>query len=434
MSGNKEISPEPLTTDTKAADGGKGSPSGQSPKSPAAAVNTTPYLTVLLRYATGWEIILMVIGSFFAMCNGAALPAMTFIFGDTIDALIVYPFAVLDDRDQAIRDLDSAVTETSIYFVIIGAAAWIASYFQMYCWSASAEIIAKRIRTKYLESILYQEVAWFDTKDTGDLTTRLIADIAVVQEGTGDKVGLLFQFGTTFFGGFILAFVRGWKLALVLVAPFPLLGATSYFMSKILASGTNANSTFYAEAGSIAQQVISNIRTVTAFNGQKRAIEKYNTKILDAEKSGIKNQLATAGTMSSVWCLIFLCYALAFWYGSTLAIAGEMTGGEVLNVFFAIIIGAFTLGNAGPSFSAIAAASGVATNVFETIERKSKIDASSNEGEKIEEITGQLSFRGLNFAYPTRPDVPILEDFSLEVDEHSVVALVGSSGRYWLFY
>jgi ABC-type multidrug transport system fused ATPase/permease subunit len=110
----------------------------------------------------------------------------------------------------------------------------------MYCWSASAERVAKRIRTKYLESILFQEVGWFDKKDTGDLTTRLIADIALIQDGTGDKVGLVFQFGTTFLGGFALAFWRGWKLALVLVAAFPLLGLTSFLMAKVLAQGTSA--------------------------------------------------------------------------------------------------------------------------------------------------------------------------------------------------
>jgi ATP-binding cassette subfamily B (MDR/TAP) protein 1 len=100
---------------------------------------------------------------------------------------------------------------------------------------------------------------------------------------------------------------------------------------------------------------------VISFNGQSKEIAKYTKKIEEAEKLGIRNQLASATTMASMWGVMFSCYALAFWYGSTLIIAGELTGGQVLNVFFAIIIGAFSLGNAGPSFSAISCASG---NIF----------------------------------------------------------------------
>jgi ABC-type multidrug transport system fused ATPase/permease subunit len=111
-----------------------------------------------------------------------------------------------------------------------------------------------------------------------------------------------------------------------------------------------------------------------------------------------------------------------------LIIDGELTGGQVLNVFFAIIIGAFSLGNAGPSFTAISCASGVATNVFETIERKSQIDASSPDGIMLDKVKGNITFKNVNFAYPTRKDVPILKAFSLDVNEGETVALVGSSG------
>jgi ATP-binding cassette subfamily B (MDR/TAP) protein 1 len=66
--------------------------------------------------------------------------------------------------------------------------------------------------------------------------------------------------------------------------------------------------------------------------------------------------------------------------------------------------------------------------VFETIERQSQIDASSPDGIKLDEVKGQISFKNVNFAYPTRRDVPILKNFSLEVKEGDTVALVGSSG------
>ena len=124
---------------------------------------------------------------------------------------------------------------------------------------------------------------------------------------------------------------------------------------------------------------------------------------------------------------MFAVYALAFWYGNKL-IPNEMSGGDVLNVFFSIIIGAFSLGQATPYISVIGSAQGAAANVFATLDRVSPIDASSEKGEKIEKLEGTITFKKVHFHYPTRTDVPILKDFSLVVGAGKTVALVGASG------
>ncbi|KAI8916340.1 P-loop containing nucleoside triphosphate hydrolase protein [Gorgonomyces haynaldii] len=105
-----------------------------------------------------------------------------------------------------------------------------------------------------------------------------------------------------------------------------------------------------------------------------------------------------------------------------------MNAGAVLNVFFSIIIGAFSLGNATPHISAIGTACGAAYHLFETIDRKSPIDALDESGKTPEKLSGHIVAKGVAFAYPTRPDVPILEDFNLEIPAGKTVALVGMSG------
>lgn len=126
--------------------------------------------------------------------------------------------------------------------------------------------------------------------------------------------------------------------------------------------------------------------------------------------------------------LLFCCYSLAFWYGSILVGEGTMQGGDVLNVFFAIIIGAFSLGNAGPSVSSIGVARGAAVKVFEIIDLESTIDPLSSKGDKIEKLQGSVEFKNIEFHYPQRPDVQILFDFSLKIEAGQTVALVGMSG------
>jgi ABC-type multidrug transport system fused ATPase/permease subunit len=106
----------------------------------------------------------------------------------------------------------------------------------------------------------------------------------------------------------------------------------------------------------------------------------------------------------------------------------EINGGDVLNVFFAVIIAAFSLGQAGPNVQALSSGAGAAANIFSVIERVPAIDAYSEEGKRVDQLRGQIELRGVKFHYPSRPDVPVLHHFSLTVEEGETVALVGESG------
>ena len=106
------------------------------------------------------------------------------------------------------------------------------------------------------------------------------------------------------------------------------------------------------------------------------------------------------------------------------------TGGRVLQVFFAVIMGAFSVGQVGPNFETIGNAQGAAVGLFEVIDRKSKIDPTEDTGDKPDPATlrGTIEFRNVTFAYPSRPNEPILQNFSLSIPAGKTVALVGHSG------
>ncbi len=128
--------------------------------------------------------------------------------------------------------------------------------------------------------------------------------------------------------------------------------------------------------------------------------------------------------------LLFFTYGLAFWYGSILIVDGKSTGGEVVNVFFSILLGTISIGSAAPFFSAVGNAMGAANNLFSTIDRIPSIDSNSSDGIKLNKsaVKGRLEFKNLKFHYPARPDVQVLKSFSLTIEPGETVALVGSSG------
>jgi ATP-binding cassette subfamily B (MDR/TAP) protein 1 len=376
----------------------------------------------LYRYATFGDYLLILVGFISAAANGATLPVMTIFFGDIIQALVIY-----DGSPAARIAVDNSVSDGVIKMCLVGLATVVFSYIQMCAFVLSGERQTKKIREKYFNAILRQDVAWFDKVSTGDLTNRLTADMTLIQEGMSDKVGLMIQFTCAFLSGFVIGYVRGWRLALVLTGTLPFLAGCAMYLAKLLASGTEEEQKAYAGAGDVAQQVISSIRTVVAFGGEDKEIKRYTDQLDEAERVGLKKALINGAGVGSIQLLVFLVYALAFGYGNTL-VPGVMSTGEVLNVIFAIIIGAFSLGNATPHISAIGTAQGTAVHIFETIDRQSPIDPLSEVGEIPEKVVGNIEFSDIEFFYPSRPDVQVLKKFNLNVEAGKTVALVGSSG------
>ena len=186
-------------------------------------------------------------------------------------------------------------------------------------------------------------------------------------------MGKFIQLVSTFFGGFIIAFVKGWLLALVLLGCIPLIviagGVMALIMSKMASRGQIA----YVEAGNIVEQTVGAIRTVVnhqqgyfivvfsikfkflsyninfsfcmhifkvaSFTGEKRAIEKYNNKIVIAYNVMTQQGLASGIGIGVVLMIVFGTYGLAIWYGSRLIIERGYNGGQVINVIFALMSG-----------------------------------------------------------------------------------------------
>ncbi|XP_054993564.1 ATP-dependent translocase ABCB1 isoform X2 [Sorex araneus] len=132
--------------------------------------------------------------------------------------------------------------------------------------------------------------------------------------------------------------------------------------------------------------------------------------------------------MGAAFLLIYASYALAFWYGTSLVLSKEYTIGQVLTVFFSVLIGAFSIGQATPSIEAFANARGAAYEIFKIIDNKPNIDSFSKSGYKPDNIKGNLEFKNVHFSYPSRKDIQILKGLNLKVQSGQTVALVGNSG------
>uniref|UniRef100_A0A6Q2XFI5 ABC-type xenobiotic transporter n=1 Tax=Esox lucius TaxID=8010 RepID=A0A6Q2XFI5_ESOLU len=412
---------------------------------------------IQFRYATCCEVFLMVIGLLCSAIHGIALPLMCVVFGDMTDNFVQSGQQYFTNLTKLLKCLVGLIQKTvptepnpsfprqlllghtfwvpgiliyifsyrnAYYFVGIGCAVLLLGTFQVMLFLLTATKQTKRIREKYFHAILHQQMAWFDTHQIGVLNVRMTDDINTINEGLGDKICVFVQFFCTFLTGLIIGFVFGWKLTLVILAISPLLAGS------ILATLTSKELSAYAKAGAVAEEILVAIRTVVAFNGQKKAVEKYENNLEDAKNYGIKKAITTNVSMGLTQFVIFGAYALAFWYGTKLSVdePENYTIGKTITVFFSVMIGAFSLGQGAPNLEAIAKARGAAYEVYKTIDQPRPIDSSSKEGHKPDHVRGDIEFKDIHFNYPSRKEVKILQGVNLTVPRGKTIALVGASG------
>ncbi|KAG2726673.1 hypothetical protein I3760_01G124800 [Carya illinoinensis] len=383
------------------------------------SINRVPYYK-LFSFADSLDYLLMFVGTVAAVGSGISMPFMTIIFGDTIDSF---------GGTVNTKDVVHKVSKMSLNFVYLALGSGVASFFQMACWMVTGERQAARIRSLYLKTILRQDIGFFDKEaKTGEIVGRMSGDTVLIQDALGEKVGKFIQLVATFVGGFVIAFVKGWLLALVLLSSFPPLVISAAAMSIIIGKMASQGQTAYSVAATVVEQTIGSIRTVASYTGEKEAITKYKKSLTKAYKSGIQEGLAAGLGLGAATFIMFCSYALAIWFGGKMILEKGYTGGDVINVLFAVLTGSVSLGQASPCMSAFAAGQAAAFKMFETINRKPKIDAYNTEGLQLDDIRGDIELRDVHFSYPARPEEQIFSGFSLSIPSGTTAALVGQSG------
>ncbi|KAM7471890.1 hypothetical protein LguiA_010073 [Lonicera macranthoides] len=288
---------------------------------------------------------------------------------------------------------------------------------------------AHRIRTKYLRAVLRQDVGFFDTDiSTSDIMHGISSDVAQIQEVMGEKMAHFVHHIFTFICGYAVGFLKSWKISLAVFAVTPLTMFCGLAYKAVYVGLSTKEVDSYQKAGSIAEQAISSIRTVFSFVAEDNLAAKYAEMLEKSAPIGAKIGFAKGVGMGVIYLVTYATWALAFWYGSILVAKGEITGGEAIACFFGVNVGGRGLALSLSYFAQFAQGTVAASRVFEVIDRIPEIDPYSPEGRRLSSVRGKIEFKGVTFAYPSRPTLQILHGLNLVVPSSKTLALVGASG------
>ncbi|CAO3649968.1 unnamed protein product [Cunninghamella blakesleeana] len=383
----------------------------------------------LFKYASFEDTLLIISGIICSAAVGVLQPTVIIFFGrylqDITTAISLNPVS----EGQTV-DYSSATMPTILSFVYMAVGVLVASYVAQTLWISSGQRQTRRIRLLYFHSVLRQDMTWFDKSEEGSLITRLAADTQLIREGISEKFGLFILSIAQFIGGIIVGFTSSWLLSLVILATFPIFILAAVLMGVFVTKYTAKVQDAYADAGKVAEQAFSGIRTVQAFTLQSRFVAIYTKELEKARIAGFKRSAILAFSTGFFIFVFFSTYALSLWYGSTLVIQGRITGSQVIIAFFGIIYGAVGLVMLPNYLTAITTACGAAHSIYATIDRIPNIDSDQKSSQNLpDDYAADIQFKNISFNYPTRPDIQILNKLNLHVKNGSTVALVGASGR-----
>ncbi|GFP90775.1 ABC transporter b family member 1 [Phtheirospermum japonicum] len=389
----------------------------EKPGSPPLAVG----FLELFRFADGLDYFLMTVGTVGAVVHGSSLPLFLRFFADLVNSF--------GSNANDVDKMTQQVFKYAFYFLVVGAAIWASSWAEISCWMWTGERQTTKMRMKYLEAALNQDIEYFDTEvRTSDVVFALNTDAVMVQDAISEKLGNFLHYMAIFVSGFVVGFTAVWQLALVTLAVVPLIAIIGAIHTITLSNLSAKTQQALAEAGNIAQQTLAQIRTVIAFVGESRALQAYSAALKVSQRIGYKSGLAKGMGLGATYFTVFCCYALLLWYGGFLVRHHFTNGGLAIATMFAVMIGGLALGQSAPSMAAFAKARVAAAKIFRIIDHKPRVDRNSESGLELESVTGHLELRCVDFSYPSRPGNKVLSNFSLVVPSGKTIALVGSSG------
>ena len=348
---------------------------------------------------------------------------------------LLYPQAVRVFVDDAVKSgdhtqLNRAAGAMFIIFLVQSLTA-AARYFW---FTIAGERIVMHLRNRLYETILHQEMDFFDRNRTGDLLSRLASDATILQNAASVNISMLVRSLAMVAGGTALLFWTSPKLTALMLASVPpvALGA-AWFGGRVKRLSRVAQDK-QGLASTVAEETISGIRTVRSFAAESREELRYGDALMQSFQTARKRIRLISTFMASASVLGLTSVTAVIWYGGMLVMNGQLTLGNLTAFILYTISTAISLGTLGSLWTDFMSALGAAQRIFDVLDRTPLIERSNESpagkaGLIIDRnLDGDVSFDHVNFAYPSRADIQVLHDFTLHISPGEVVALVGPSG------
>jgi len=258
------------------------------------------------------DYVLLSVGALVSIAAGIPFPLLGILFGQLVDDLN----AASCSESSNPSSISSGVQGKVLLVVYVTIANFVLIYIHTGCWSLLGERLVRRLRRTYLDVLLRQEIAFFDTLPSGEVASRLDVDLQTIQTGTSEKVGICIASLSYFVTSYVVAFIKSAKLAGMLFSLVPAYLLMALVGGHFTKKYVGRVSDHVAAATAIASAGLSNMPLVQSLGASIRLEAVFSKHLALAEKSGIMKSFVASIQLGCLYFIAYSANALAFWQGS----------------------------------------------------------------------------------------------------------------------
>ena len=316
------------------------------------------------------------------------------------------------------------------------------SFGRIFFFERVAQRSLASLRSAMYSHLVSLPLPFFHEKRIGELTSRLQSDIGVLQETFTSTLAEFIRQIVIIVGGIALLVYQSPSLTGFMLLVLPLVVLLAVFFGGRIRKYAKEVQTASAESNTIVDETLSAAATVKAYTQEQFEKTRYRAALDRVAELGIRGGILRGGFSSFIILGLFGSLVAVVWKGASLIATGEMASGQLFSfVIYSGFIGG-SVGGLADVYSRLQRAMGATEAIMAMLDEAPEqggpenhsaaqtalSNISESEAGRKEELVPALEFRGLHFAYPTRPDVPVLRGLNLEVQEGQQCALVGASG------
>jgi ATP-binding cassette subfamily B protein len=386
----------------------------QAEKKPPSSGKPLSFLGALWPYLTRYKKIMAGAGAALIMTS-----MITLALGQGVRLVI--------DQGIVSQSISALNTMLSLVMLLVVAMA-IGTFIRFYLVTILGERIAADIRNDVFSHLVRMHPNYFEENQSGDIMSRLTTDTTLLQSIIGSSLSFALRNALTVSGGIIMLLVTNMKLSAVVLLGVPAVIVPALWMGRRVRSLSRESQDSVADVGSYAGEIIRQIKTVQSYARERFEIKAFAGEVdlaFQVAKRRIKQRSILMGL---VILLAFTAIAAMVWVGGYDVMTGKMTGGELAAFVFYALMVAFGVAGVSEVYGEIQRAAGATERLMELLQETSLIQSPAVPSQAQAESADHLSFEGVTFNYPSRPDKPALKNLNIQVKRGETVALVGPSG------
>lgn len=357
--------------------------------------------------------------------KGAFFLGTIFLFLSSL-TLLSFPYVAgkLIDTAQGTNWIFTDLNHIAFLLIGILAVQSVFSFFRVRLFAQVSEKSMRDIRLAVYSRLIRFPIRFFDQRRTGELISRITADVGLLQDTFSTTLAELFRQVVTLVAGIIFLFINTPKLTFFMLGTFPVLVVIAMIFGKYIRRLSKKTQDQLAEANVIVEETLQSIATVKSFVGESYETNRYANGLKKAVAIALQAASFRGAFISFVIFALFGGIVGVMWYGASLVATGELSVGELVSfVLYTTFIGG-SIAGLGDIYSQLQRAIGSSERVLELLEE----ELEPEQGQIISTLTGEIEFNQVSFSYPTRPEVEVLQEISFHIRPGEKIALVGHSG------